>query len=255
MLNLSRFIVFLLLAWPILVRADFDSAVKAYRERHYAAAYREFLSMAKAGNARAQTIIAMMNRDGESVTPDARKAFSWYMKAARQDYGPAMYQVGTMYADGKGIAADRDKAIYWLRKAAEAGVKRAAGKLTALNANLPAQPAPAMADGKPRPWNFRVPNHIQAMDGPLKKLDPEANYRVELGSMKTREGAGRLWDALTRLAPDVMKNAEPIIELAEHSDRRLYRVQTGPFDGLAAARRFCEQLQRRVRTTCQPVAI
>ena len=161
----------------------------------------------------------------------------------------------SMYAEGKGVDEDRQAAIYWLRKADRAGVKRAAHALNALNAIPPPVPAPAMADGKPRPWNFRIPNHIQATDEPVKKLDPEANYRVELGSMNTREGAGRLWDALTRLAPNVMKNAEPIIKLAEHSDRRLYRVQTGPFDGLAAARRFCEHLQSRVQTTCQPVAI
>ena len=255
MLNLARIIVFLLLAWPVFVRADFDSAARAYRERHYAAAYREFLTIARAGDARAQTIIAMMNLYGESVTPDARKAFAWYMKAARQDYGPAMYEVGSMYAEGKGVDEDRKAAIHWLRKADRAGVKRAAHALTALNAIPPPAPAPAMAGGKSRPWNFRVPNHVQAVKGPLKTLDPEASYRVELGSMNTREGAGRLWDALTRLAPNVMKNAEPIIKLAEHSDRRLYRVQTGPFDGLAAARRFCEQLQSRVQTTCQPVAI
>lgn len=244
----------LLVSMSVLARGDFDAAAKAYRARHYSAAYQQFLLLAKAGNPRAQTVIAMMYKYGESVPQDTRRAFHWYLKAAKQDYGPALYQVGVMYAEGRGVKQDRGAAIEWLKRAQEAGFKRARTALAQLGAHTPPATGPQQAAGKDtRPWNFRLPNNVRAARTPASRLNPGASYRVELGSTSTREDAGRLWDALVQRAPDVLRNAEPLIRLAQHSDRRLYRVQTGPFNGLATALDFCKRLQREVQITCQPV--
>ena len=243
-----------LIATSLPASADFQSAANAYRARHYDDAYRQFLALAKTGNPRAQTVIALMNKYGEAVPKDLHKAFTWYMKAAKQDYGPALYEVGVMYAKGRGVKQDTSRAIDWLKRAARAGFRRAPAELSKLGV-VPASPRGSDADGAKlnKAWNFRLPNDIRYARTPLTELPPDASYRVELGLMDTRNNAGRLWDAIVQQAPDVMKDSEPIITLAKGSDQRRYRVQTGPFDDLSSARDFCRRLLREVRTICQPI--
>lgn len=245
----------MLLSTAAYARADFNTAVKAYRARHYATAYKEFMKLARAGNPRAETVIALMTKFGESVPPDAHTAFSWYLKAAKQNFGPALYQVGVMYARGKGVRQNRQAAIKWLKRATRVGFKRAKPELARLDAQRAAPAGPAHHDDiVKRPWDFRLPNSIRDARLPSSRLNPQATYRVDLGSMSTREGAGRLWDALVKHAPAVFANADLLIRLARHSNHRLYRVQTGPFVGLGAALDFCKRVQRHVDTMCQPVA-
>ena len=243
-----------LLLVSALACADFDSAAQAYRNKHYADAYRQFLVLARSGDARAQTVIAMMTKYGESVAQDPAKAFSWYMKAANQGYGPALYNVGVMYAEGNGVKQDRNAAIEWLHKAAKAGFKRADQKLEELGE--PVVRHEAKADGSPRwreSWDFRLPNRIRDDSVQQTRVAPDSTYRVQLGTMATRAAANRLWDALTRQVPALFADVDPIINLADNSTHRLYRVQTGPFDSLKSARNFCRQLQRQVQTGCLPV--
>lgn len=250
----ALFFTLALIATSAPASADFQTAANAYRARHYDNAYRQFLDLAKAGNPRAQTVIALMNKYGEAVPQNLHKAFNWYMKAARQDYAPAMYEVGVMYAGGRGVKTDRSLAIVWLKRAARAGFKRAPAELLKLGI-VPAKPRSPDAGGAnaDKPWNFRLPNDIRDARTPSTELPPDAIYRVELGLMDTRNNAGRLWDAIVHQAPDVMKNSEPIITLAKGTDQRRYRVQTGPFDDLSSARDFCKRLLREVRTICQPI--
>lgn len=255
-MTLRRFILALILSLTSMVAcADFSSATQAYRQHHYAEAYKDFMHLAKTGDARAQTIIALMNKFGESVPKSATAAFSWYLKAAKQHYGPAMFQVGLMYAHGTGVKADRDSAVRWLKRAAQSGFKRAKGALAQLGVE------PASLAGKDKnneeslAWNLRLPNPIRDARTPMAHLSPNASYRVLLGIFDTRADASRLSDALIERAPDIFKYAAPIVGLDPDKEQRSYRVQAGPFVGLSAAVGFCKRLQADIRTFCQPVTL
>jgi hypothetical protein len=247
-----------LLLTTSLASADFESAAEAYRDKDYVSAYRQFLPLANAGDARAQTVLALMYKYGESVPEDPAKAFEWYMKAAESGYAPALFSVGEMYAEGLGVEQDEEAAIQWLTRAAEAGFQRANDLLSSLGASR-------VVDGKQvdesvpwsQRWNFRLPNQIRnqpvARDDSAPVTDASTYFHVQLGAMGTRAGANRLWEWLTAQDPGLFEDIEPIIRLSENSERRVYRVQAGPFDGFQAARSFCEKLQRRIETDCLPL--
>lgn len=237
--------------------ADFDSAADVYRAKDYVTAYREFSALAEQGDPRAQTVVALMHKYGEAVPQDLQAAFSWYMKAASAGYAPAQYNVGEMYADGVGVEPDREEAVKWLRKAAEAGFERANDKLAQLNAE-PVLDGVHVDQSVPwsQTWNFRLPNDIRYEAPPADAVVPDHPYRVQLGAMATRAGANRLWEELTTRYPELFRDVNPIIRLVENTERRIYRVQTGPFEDLRAARAFCDKLkQRRGDTGCLPLRL
>lgn len=246
-------ILLVLLATSRSVAADFESAANAYRNKDYTSAYAQFITLAESGDPRAQTVIGLMYKYGESVEPDLETAFSWYFKAATQGYAPAQFSVGEMYANGRGVAADRDTAIEWLTLAAKAGFTRANESLTRLSAH-------PVADGKQvdpdipwsKTWNFRLPNSIRYnSESPAL---PDTSYRVQLGAMGTQAGANRLWEWLTGQAPGLFDGLAPIVKLVEPGRQRVYRVQTGPFDNLARAREFCENLKQHIHEAqCLPL--
>ena len=49
---------------------------------------------------------------------DLQKSFHWLLKAAKQDYFPALYMVGVSYDFGKGVDQDKAKAVEYYRMAA-----------------------------------------------------------------------------------------------------------------------------------------
>ncbi|MCM1079857.1 MAG: sel1 repeat family protein [Bacteroidales bacterium] len=55
------------------------------------------------------------------LVPDEEKAFSLFLKAAEQDYGPACFFVMNGYAYGKGVERDEEKAIFYCKKGADLG--------------------------------------------------------------------------------------------------------------------------------------
>ena len=243
-----------LLATSQLAQADFESAANAYRNRDYSLAYAQFLSLAQAGDPRAQTVIAMMHKYGESVALDPEQAFNWYLQAAELGYAPAQFSVGEMYAAGTGVAEDKAAAVQWLRKAAEAGHERANRQLERLNAET-VRNAPKSDPSIPwsKAWDLRLPNHIRYDIAPAA-IEPETSWRVQLGAMATQAAANRLWVLLEAEYPDMFADVSPAIRLAEGSERRVYRIQAGPFEDFAGAREFCRELERRrVRTGCLPV--
>ena len=67
-----------------------------------------------------------------TVTPDAKKAASWYLRAAYNDDGPSQAVMGTLYMTGKGIERDNIQAIKWNRLAAAKGESGAQKRLSAL---------------------------------------------------------------------------------------------------------------------------
>ena len=103
------------------VVAGFDEGVAAYDRGDYEAAYKEFLPLARTGNANAQFHLGNMYDFGWGVPQDYAAAARWYRKAAEQGDAGAQFNLGNRYDNGQGVPQDYAQAARWYQKAAEQG--------------------------------------------------------------------------------------------------------------------------------------
>jgi Sel1 repeat-containing protein len=66
-----------------------------------------------------------INKKGEGVARDLRKAFSFYKRAAELGDAPAQCNLGVAYLEGLGAKQNLTEGIKWLRKAARQGDAKA----------------------------------------------------------------------------------------------------------------------------------
>lgn len=104
---------------------DFNSGFKAFQDKDYATALREWQAAATQGDAKARNALGYLYEHGLGVTANPQQALKWYTAAAEQNYGPAEYNLGLLYRKGAGVPANRDLAVSWLTKAAANGVAEA----------------------------------------------------------------------------------------------------------------------------------
>ncbi|WP_161629784.1 tetratricopeptide repeat protein [Desulfogranum japonicum] len=99
------------------------------RPVNYAKALRLYLQAANLGDAEAQYISGGMLYKGLGTDPNAREAFKWLLKAARQGKvtPESMDILGRMYLRGDGVPQNYQEAKKWLTSASDAG------RLNALN--------------------------------------------------------------------------------------------------------------------------
>lgn len=103
--------------WP-LVDPDLAPAWDAYRRGDYATAYREWLRLARQGNATAQTHLGLMYYDGVGVPQDYAKAAAWLRKAAEQGEPLASARLAAMVERGLGVPQKRAQPwLDWRRQA------------------------------------------------------------------------------------------------------------------------------------------
>lgn len=114
------------MAPPPAARADFAAGAEAYDGGDYQAAFREWMSLARAGDATAQTAIAGMYRFGEGRDVDPARAAVWYRRAAENGEPVAQMNLGEMYLLGLGVGRDPVRAYLWLSLAARQGRRWAA---------------------------------------------------------------------------------------------------------------------------------
>lgn len=89
----------------------------------------ELISAAEAGNAEAQTQLALLMATGEHMEEDMEGAFTWFQKGAEQGELTAMFNLGIMYEKGLGTQADLSESALWFWQAAEQGDTGARMKL------------------------------------------------------------------------------------------------------------------------------
>jgi len=229
----------------------FEQAADHYRNRSYSIAYQAFLPLAESGDARAQTIIALMHKYGESVPLDLEQAFAWYMRAAESGYPPAQFSVATMLRQGSGVARDSETARIWFLKAAEAGFDRADHELTTLNYEDEFNPASRAQTLWSKPWNLRLPNDIRFQFPETNSIN--ASYRVQLGAMGSEFAARRLWQLVSEPNPDLFARHELILTSYQQGNMTIYRVQTDGFTSYQQAQEFCTSIQTRIDTGCLPL--
>ncbi|MDE2163842.1 MAG: SEL1-like repeat protein [Alphaproteobacteria bacterium] len=82
-------------------------------------------TLANAGNARAELVVALKYLDGDGVPANDAEAFKWLSRSAQAGEPVAQYRLGTMYERGRGAPADQAKAVQWYEAAANQGNRKA----------------------------------------------------------------------------------------------------------------------------------
>jgi len=109
------------IGWADPAFADFAAGSRAYEKRDFATAYREWLPLARGGDASAQRNIGQLYRLGQGVPKDPAVAVNWYRLAAEQGLDRAQANLGVMYLNGEGVERDYVKAAEWFKRAADQG--------------------------------------------------------------------------------------------------------------------------------------
>jgi len=269
MTNRVNFLLLVFLqVWPsfALADSDFEQAAEAYSNNNYAVAFPAFTRLAEQGDARAQTVLALMYKYGEGTTEDPSQAFKWYQRAAKLNYPPAQFNLGLMHQEGRGTAINHELAIHWYIKAASGGFKRANEKLEELNTtSLSNTDIAEPLIQAPEKWNFRLPNSQRrltqaetehrstAMQNRISSR--AATYHVQLGAMSSIKAAETLWDQIVFLSPRLFTQQKMLIKASDNTPNSIYLLQTGPFASLSEATSFCRNIsQHGVRTGCLPLS-
>lgn len=100
---------------------DLNSAQDAYNRGDYDTAFKEFKSMAEAGNPLAQSSTGVMYDMGLGTGKDFAKAIEWYRKSAEQGNQFGQFNLGTMYYMGTGVDKDVLSACKWFALATRQG--------------------------------------------------------------------------------------------------------------------------------------
>ena len=111
----------------------------------------------------------------------------------------------------------------------------------------PAPSAPAAAPASPAPQAV-APQATAPAAAPAARLSPAptGSIRVQLGALTSEEAARGEWDRLARRHPDLLGAFRPqIVRFEREGQATLYRLRTGGFADVAAARDFCEQARAR----------
>ena len=79
---------------------------------------------AASGDPAAQNDLGVRYRLGTDVDKDLAKAISWFLKAAKQGYAKAYFNLGAAYYNGDGVNVSDQDACVWFTLAADAGDQR-----------------------------------------------------------------------------------------------------------------------------------
>ena len=107
-----------LLICASLSAADLESAKRAYDQKDYATALKEFTPLANQGKAEAQLYLGKMYMVGQGVLKDPDQAIKWFKASAVQGNADAQFFLGAMY-----LLPHKDipEGVKWLQLSAEQG--------------------------------------------------------------------------------------------------------------------------------------
>ena len=101
--------------------AEYDVGAAAYAKGDYEAAFVQWRTLARQGDARAQYSLARMYADGIGMAEDDEAALYWFRAAARQGSVEAQSELALMFSLGRGVRQDHTLAAYWYGRLAEDG--------------------------------------------------------------------------------------------------------------------------------------
>ncbi|HKN13700.1 MAG TPA: tetratricopeptide repeat protein [Candidatus Binatus sp.] len=100
------------------VAADLKSAERAYKNKDYATALKEFAPAAKQGDAEGQLYLGKMYLLGQGVPMDRDEAIKWLKASGDQGNADAQFFLGTIYLLPR---KDVARGLMWMRLSAEQG--------------------------------------------------------------------------------------------------------------------------------------
>lgn len=118
-------------------------------------------------------------------------------------------------------------------------------------AAIPATPAPPQTAAAEPPPTAKPPRPITPLATPATAPAPPVSalgkgYRLQLGAVRTPEGAKSEWERLHRLHGDILGTLNFTAVRADLGDRGIfYRIQAGPIRDAAKAEQDCSALKRR----------
>jgi TPR repeat protein len=98
-----------------------EEGVAAFKRGDYVTALRLFRSLAAKGDAKAQSNLGVMYRDGQGVAQNFADALRWFRLAAAQGDATAQSNLGVLYAKGDGGTQDFVRAHMWFDLSAGSG--------------------------------------------------------------------------------------------------------------------------------------
>ena len=105
---------------------------------------------------------------------------------------------------------------------------------------MPPAPAPTLTPAKPTPIAPPAP------PAPVANVSDAGRVTVQLAAFRTRANAERGWQRLRAAHPDQLGDRALIMRQIDLGDRGIYyRVRTGPFANVPAAKAFCSLLRAR----------
>lgn len=109
----------------ILLSADIQTGLEAYKKGDYVTALEEWLPIAEQGNADAQFSVGLLYDRGLNVIPDYKIAVKWFTLASKQGHVFAQSNLGWKYHKGQGVIKDNIHAFKWWSIAASQGHENA----------------------------------------------------------------------------------------------------------------------------------
>ena len=97
--------------------ADTAAGMRAFKNKDYGTAFREWKAAAEAGQAEAEFDLGVLYAQGKGVPRDLTTAERWYRKAAEQGNAEAEFALGQMYSLGWGVPRDEADALRWFEMA------------------------------------------------------------------------------------------------------------------------------------------
>ena len=128
--------------------ADLESAKRAYEQKDYTTALKEFAPLADKGKAEAQLYLGKMYMMGQGVLKDPEQAIKWFKASALQGNSDAQFFLGSIYLmpqkdipEGMkwtGLSAEQGNkdAQYWLRLAAKDNLEFYQNQLASAEAQM-----------------------------------------------------------------------------------------------------------------------
>jgi cell division septation protein DedD len=215
--------------------------------------------------------------------PDVASALKWWRRAARAGNARAQYMLAHVYFNGDVVPRDYVRANAWMILAVKAGLADAlkAQKLMLphLSADEVAQsralaPQLLAVDATPSAMAPSVSSPLPALGAaPSQAAEPKttgsqtterraagprvAGPQVQLGAFSSRDRALAAWDEIRRrpAAATVLEGLSPVIKriVPAAGGRALFRLRAGPFADKTAARQACARL-KAAGIACFPVS-
>lgn len=95
----------------------------------------------------------------------------------------------------------------------------------------PAKPAPA--------------SHAAASQTAEKRPATRGRVAVQLAALSSEGGAKTAWTSLSKRMPELLGGRQPVYVKAERDGKVFWRVRTGGFADVAAARGFCDRVRAK----------